>query len=136
MGIMGLSAVLLVTIFGGIINGPVLAAIFTIVGFSAFGKHLKNSAPVVIGVIVAALYLGLDLSSTGIIISILFSTTIAPIAGKHGPIIGFIAGVLHLAVVTNIGIVHGGINLYNNGFSGGLVAGFLIPIVDAFKKGD
>ena len=136
MGIMGLSAVLLVTLFNGVINGPVLAAIFTIVGFSAFGKHLKNCAPVVLGVIIAAVYLGLDLSSTGIIISILFSTTIAPIAGKHGPIIGVIAGILHLAVVTNIGIIHGGINLYNNGFSGGLVAGFLVPIIDAFKKGD
>jgi len=136
MGIMGLSAVLVVSLLGGVINGPVLAAIFTVVGFSAFGKHLKNSAPVVIGVIIAALYLGLDLSSTGILISILFSTTIAPIAGAYGPIIGILAGILHLAVVTNIGIIHGGINLYNNGFSGGLVAGFLVPIIDAFKKGE
>jgi len=136
MGIMGLCAVGIVTVLGGIVNGPVLAAIFTVVGFSAFGKHLKNTAPVVIGVILAAVYLGLDLSSTGILISILFSTTIAPIAGAYGPIIGILAGVLHLAVVTNIGIVHGGINLYNNGFSGGLVAGFLVPIIDAFKKGE
>lgn len=136
MGIMGMMAIILVTALGGIVNGPVLAAIFTLVGFSAFGKHLKNSTPVVIGVIIAALYLGMDLSSTGIIISILFSTTIAPIAGTYGPVVGIIAGILHLAVVTNIGIVHGGINLYNNGFSGGLVAGFLVPIVDAFKKGE
>lgn len=136
MGIMGLSSVLVVTLLGGVINGPVLAAIFTVVGFSAFGKHIENSAPVVIGVIIAALYLGLDLSSTGILISILFSTTIAPIAGAYGPVIGILAGILHLAVVTNIGIIHGGINLYNNGFSGGLVAGFLVPIIDAFKKGE
>ena len=25
-------------------------------------------------------------------------------------------------------------NLYNNGFAGGLVAGFLLPILDAFVK--
>ena len=136
MGVMGLCSVGLVTVLGGVVNGPVLAAIFTIVGFSAFGKHLKNAAPVVIGVILAATYLGLDLSSTGILISILFSTTIAPIAGAYGPIVGILAGILHLAVVTNIGIIHGGINLYNNGFSGGLVAGFLVPIIDAFKKGE
>ncbi|MBI9014214.1 MAG: DUF1576 domain-containing protein [Clostridiales bacterium] len=136
MGVMGLCSVGIVTVFGGVVNGPVLAAIFTVVGFSAFGKHLKNTAPVVIGVILAASYLGLDLSSTGILISILFSTTIAPIAGAYGPIVGILAGILHLAVVTNIGIVHGGINLYNNGFSGGLVAGFLVPIIDAFKKGE
>lgn len=136
MGIMGLSSVLLVIVLKGTINGPVMAAIFTIVGFSAFGKHPKNSFPVVSGVLIGALLLGLDVSSTGIIISILFSTTIAPIAGAYGPIIGFLAGLLHLALVTNIGVIHGGINLYNNGFSGGLVAGVLIPIIDAFKRGE
>lgn len=136
MGIMGLLTVGLVVALGATVNGPVLAAIFTIVGFSAFGKHIKNSVPVVLGVIIGAVYLGLDLSSTGIVISILFATTIAPIAGAYGPIIGVLAGILHLAVVTNIGMVHGGINLYNNGFSGGIVAGFLVPIFDAFKRGD
>lgn len=45
-----------------------------------------------------------------------------------------IAGALHIAIVMNIGVVHGGINLYNNGFSGGLVAGFLVPIIDAFRR--
>lgn len=136
MGAMGMMSVLLVTILHGTINGPVLAAIFTVVGFSAFGKHFKNSTPVILGVLIAAIYLKLDLSSTAVIISILFSTTIAPISGTYGPVVGVLAGVLHLAVVTNIGVVHGGINLYNNGFSGGLVAGFLVPIVDAFIKGD
>jgi hypothetical protein len=67
---------------------------------------------------------------------VLFSTTIAPIAGTYGPLIGILSGVLHMMIVTNIGVVHGGINLYNNGFSGGLVAAFLVPIVDALSKGD
>lgn len=136
MGIMGILSVLYVIIIGGVINGPIIAAIFTIVGFAAFGKHPKNSLPITIGVIIAALMMGYDLSSTGIIISVLFSTTIAPIAGTYGPIVGMFAGMLHMALVTNIGVIHGGINLYNNGFSGGLVAGFLVPIIDAFKKGE
>lgn len=136
MGIMGLFSIALVTGLGGTVNGPVMAAIFTIVGFSAFGKHPKNCIPVMSGVLIGALLLGIDVSSTGIIISILFSTTIGPIAGTYGPIWGFGAGLLHLALVTNIGIIHGGINLYNNGFSGGLVAGTLIPIIDAFKRGE
>ena len=80
--------------------------------------------------------MGYDLSTTGLIISVLFATTIAPIAGTYGALVGILAGMLHLAIVTNIGVLHGGINLYNNGFSGGLVAGFLVPIVDALKKGD
>lgn len=135
MGVMGLLGVVYVMLVGGVFNGPVLAAIFTVVGFSAFGKHPKNSFSVVLGVWIAAVFFGYDLQSTGMILAVLFSTTIAPIAGTYGPIAGVIAGMLHLALVTNIGGIHGGINLYNNGFSGGLVAGFFVPIIDAFKKG-
>lgn len=136
MGLMGLLSTAYVLLIGGVVNGPVIAALFTIVGFAAFGKHPKNCIPIMVGVIGAAVVMGYDLSSTGIIISVLFSTTIAPIAGTYGPILGIVAGMLHMALVTNIGVLHGGINLYNNGFSGGLVAGFLVPIIDAFKKGD
>ena len=35
---------------------------------------------------------------------------------------------MHLAVVQNVGLIHGGLNLYNNGFSAGIIAGFLLPI--------
>ena len=131
LGFISLSYVILV---GGVVNGPVLAGIFTVVGFGAFGKHIKNCLPVMIGVIATSLFLGNDLSNTGIIITVLFSTTLAPISGTYGPILGFIAGVLHMALVTNVGVIHGGINLYNNGFSGGLVAGVMVPVIDAFHK--
>ncbi len=134
MGMLGFVFTLLVIVLNGTLNGPVMAGLLTIVGFGAFGKHIKNCYPPVVGVIIMALILQLDLSSTGVLLAILFSTTMAPIAGKFGPILGIVSGVLHLAVVLNIGIVHGGVNLYNNGFSGGVVAGFLVPIIDAFKK--
>ncbi|MBM7560922.1 DUF1576 domain-containing protein [Fusibacter tunisiensis] len=136
MGIMGLLSLGFVLALGGIVNGPVIAGIMTIVGFGAFGKHPKNCFPIVLGVLLGGFFFGYDFSSTGFIISALFSTTIAPIAGQFGPVVGVIAGILHLTVVTNIGVVHGGINLYNNGFSGGMVAAFMLPIIDAFKRGD
>ena len=136
MGIMGMLSLGLVLVLGGVLNGPVLAGILTIVGFSAFGKHPKNAAPIVVGVIIAAVVFKADLSTTSVIIAVLFSTTIAPIAGTFGPFIGIIAGMLHFILVTKVGDIHGGMNLYNNGFSGGIVAGFLVPIVDAFKKGE
>ncbi len=134
MGVLGIVFTVLVTVIGGTLNGPVLAGIFTIVGFAAFGKHLKNCYPPVIGVILMALVLGLDLADTSTILAILFSTTMAPISGKFGMFWGMVAGVMHLVVVMNVGMVHGGVNLYNNGFSGGIVAGVLVPIIDAFKR--
>jgi hypothetical protein len=38
---------------------------------------------------------------------------------------------LHLTLVVNVGFLHGGVNLYNNGFAGGLIAALMIPILEA-----
>ena len=134
MALLGFAVLAYILIIGGVINGPSIAGIMTLVGFGAFGKHFKNCIPIVIGVILTALFFGYELSSTSIILAVMFSTTLAPIAGTFGPIIGIIAGIIHMILVANVGVIHGGINLYHNGFSGGLVAGILVPIIEAFKK--
>lgn len=134
VGLLGLFSTGYVLAVGGALNGPALAGIFTVAGFGAFGKHFKNILPVMAGVIIAALLFGYQLSSTAIVLSVLFSTTLAPIAGTYGPLTGIAAGICHMILVTNVGMIHGGINLYNNGFSGGIVAGVMIPVLDAFKK--
>lgn len=67
------------------------------------------------------------------ILALLFSTTLAPVAGKFGPVVGIIAGYLHSSVALNVGIVYGGMNLYNNGFAGGIVAIFLVPVVQSIS---
>lgn len=136
MGIMGLVSMLYIIILRGTFNGPIVGAIFTIVGFSAFGKHPKNTIPIMIGVLIAGIVSIFDIQSTTVIIAGLFGTTLAPLAGKYGFGVGILAGFLHLTVVMNVGIIHGGINLYNNGFSGGLVASILFPLLNSFKRGD
>lgn len=136
MGVLGLLSLSIAYLAGGIINGPIIAAIFTVSGFAAFGKHIKNCFPVALGVILSGLIFKSDFSSTSFIITVLFSTTLAPIAGGFGFFPGIIAGMLHFTLATNIGIIHGGLNLYNNGFAGGLVAGFLVPVLDSFKRGE
>lgn len=136
MGIMGLIGILYVIISGGTINGPIIGGLLTMVGFASFGKHPKNSIPILMGVFLGGLTKIWDSSSTTVIISGLFGTTLAPIAGEYGWLFGILAGFLNLSVVMNVGSLHGGINLYNNGFSGGIVASILVPIIDAFKKED
>lgn len=134
MGILCLIATIFVLFIGGDLNGPTIAGIFTITGFGCFGKHLKNTIPVVIGACIAALLNVNPINSPAIILSILFSTGLAPIAGKFGFKYGIIAGILHLNMVTNIGYLHGGLNLYNNGLAAGFVAMILIPLITTFKK--
>ncbi len=134
MGLLGLVSTGYIILVGGEINGPIIGGIFTIVGFGAFGKHTKNIIPILIGVYLSTFIFTWDPSSTGALLAALFGTTLAPIAGEFGYKSGILAGFLHMAMVMNVGYLHGGINLYNNGFAGGLVAAILVPILIAFKN--
>ena len=129
MGVMGLIACLFVYICGGVFNGPVVGGIFSVCGFAAFGKHPRNTIPVLAGVFIAGMFNIHDQSYTSSLLAGLFGTTLSPIAGEFGPIAGIAAGFLHMGMVFNVGIVYGGVNLYNNGFSGGFVAGIMVPII-------
>lgn len=134
MGVMGLISTTYVILIGGKFNGPVIGGILSVTAFGAFGKHPKNSIPILIGVYLTSTLNKYDISATSSILAGLFGTTLAPITGEFGFFSGIIAGFLHMALVFNIGAVHGGINLYNNGFSGGFVAAMLVPILKEFKK--
>ena len=54
------------------------------------------------------------------------SSTLAPISGEYGPFAGFVGGMIHLVLVQVVGTLHGGLDLYNNGFAGGLTAGLSV----------
>lgn len=129
MGVNGLFAALFVVLVGGPLNGPTIGGIFTIVGFSATGKHIRNIAPIMFGVLLASFTKEWTISSPSPLLALLFSTTLAPVAGEFGVIVGMLAGFLHSSVALNVGIVYGGMNLYNNGFAGGIVAMFMVPLI-------
>ena len=121
-------------LIGAPFNGPVLGSLFTIIGFSFFGKHPKNVLPVVLGVVAAIFVFGKDIYSPGPLLAILFGTALAPLAGEFGPIIGFIAGFLHLVIVDRTGVWHGGMDLYNNGFAAGLTATLIVSIIEWYRS--
>ncbi|MGB9867349.1 MAG: DUF1576 domain-containing protein [Bacillota bacterium] len=129
MGLVGLLGLAYVTLVRGELNGPTIGGILTMVGFGAFGKHVRNCLHVMLGVLVAALVSVWQPSHPGPLLAALFGTNLAPIAGMFGPLAGFLAGSMHLAVVMNIVDLHGGVNLYNNGFSGGIVATLLAAVL-------
>ncbi|NLB72147.1 MAG: DUF1576 domain-containing protein [Chloroflexi bacterium] len=130
MGVMGLLTLGFVLILQGPVNGPVAGAMMTVAGFGALGKHPRNCIPLMLGSTIAC-YFHRDLRTSEAIVPILFGTTLAPMAGKYGALVGMLAGYLHIAVVGNVLPLHGGLNLYNNGFSGGFVAAVLVPLIEA-----
>ncbi len=132
MGVNGIFTTCFLLIVGAPLNGASIGGILTIVGFSAAGKTLRNIFPVMTGIVVASLAGTWHITDPAAVLALCFCTTIAPIAGQFGILIGILAGFLHAAVVLNIGVVYSGMNLYNNGFAGGIIASFLVPILTSF----
>ena len=134
IGFNGSLGSLYVLIIGGDLNGPTVGGIFTIMGFSAFGKHPFNITPVMIGVALGAYGMHYTPDYPALQLAGLFGTTLAPIAGHFGWPFGILAGFIHSALVLQTGSPVAGLNLYNNGFSGGLIAIVLYPTITAIWK--
>ncbi len=133
MGLSGTVSLLYILSIGGDLNGPVLGAIFTIVGFAAFGKHPKNIVPIMLGVFLGSLAKPWSASDPSMQLIALFGTTLAPIAGRFGWHWGVLAGFIHSSAALSVGALHAGFNLYNNGFAAGLVASVLVPVIMAIR---
>ena len=86
------------------------------------------------GVLLGSLTNHVDPNSSSLQLAGLFGTTLAPFAGVFGWPFGVLAGLLHSSVVLQAGLPLEGMNLYNNGFSGGLVAIVLYPILTSLVK--
>lgn len=134
MGILCAFITSLVLILKIDLNGPIAGGIFTIVGFGAFGKHLRNIVPVLMGSVLSTIVNMWDPSAPMNSMAILFSTCLAPIAGHFGWGWGIAAGFLHVNIAVHIGYLNSGLNLYNNGYAAGFVALFLVPLILEFRK--
>ena len=132
-GILGMAGTAYLFLIKADINGPVIGGLLTVMGFATFGKHPRNSFPVAAGVIAATLVFGKSLTAPGPVLALLFATTLAPLAGEFGPFIGFAAGFVHLLIVERSAAWHGGLDLYNNGFAGGLTATLFVAIIQWIK---
>jgi hypothetical protein len=133
MGLSGGLATVYILAIGGDINGPVIGALLSVAGFGAFGKHPLNIAPIMIGVFLGSLAKPWGVADPSIQLAALFATNLAPIAGHFGWHWGVVAGFIHSSAALSVGSVHGGLNLYNNGFAAGIVASVLAPVILAVR---
>lgn len=134
MAIVGAFCTTYILLIGGDLSGPVVGGILTIFGFAAFGVHLKNFIPCLVGVYLATCLKTFVPIMPTMQLAAIFSAGIAPIAGQFGPIAGLFAGILHTSIVMCTGQMYSGLNLYNNGFSLGFVAIIMIPLLESFMK--
>lgn len=110
-------------------NGILFGSVFSILGFAAYGMHIRNVTPVLIGASISITIKCLIQGSLpnitdnmGEIVAFIFSTGLAPIAGKYGILYGLLGGFVHIIFTPVVARMHGGLVLYNNGFSTGFEA--------------
>jgi len=127
---MGILSLFIIYVFDFSMNGPLIAGLLTVVGFGTFGKHPLNSIPVIFGALLAVWLTDYTFESTGFVIAILFVTALAPVSGKYGPLVGILAGFIHVLITPFAYILQGGFDLYNNGFA----AGFAAMLVSSLSK--
>lgn len=132
MGVNGMIATTYILLIGGDLNGPTICGIITVIGFGAKGKHAKNITPVLIGVALGGLTKQWRPDDPAAQIAALFGTTLAPFSGTYGVFAGIAAGFLHSSVSSQAGLGYSGVNLYNNGFAGGIVSLVLYPVMMRF----
>ena len=124
-------------------TGPTVGALFAALTFAADGQHPRNVAPIVLGyvslsVLVCIVYTFLGetlpwmLSTQVYINGIAFATGLCPIAGRYGWKKGFFAGLIHAIICSSTASMHGGFVLYNGGFTSGLTALIMIPVLDSY----
>lgn len=117
----------------GDLTGPSIGGILTVVGFSGKGKHFRNIIPIYIGVVLGGMTKSWTIDQPALLFAALFGTALAPISGYYGFFWGIVASFINSSVALNSGQLHAGLNLYNTGFSVGIVAAVLVPLLEAFN---
>ena len=134
MGLFCAMATTLVLLWGVPLNGPTIGGVLTIVSVAAYGAHLRNTLPILIGALLANYLNRWDPTYPSNVLAILFSVGLVPMAGEFGIKWGLITGFIHVSLIMQIGFVNSGFNLYNNGYAAGFVVLFMIPVIVALGR--
>jgi MFS family permease len=135
MGIHGAFVTLYYIAAGAAFTGPTFGCVLCMLSLTASCASPRTVYPIMIGYILFSLLpASSPINAQGVLVGFCFATSLAPIVGIYGLMSGIIAGILHCAVVGNVSIIHGGFNLYNGGFTSGLVCLVLVPILENFFK--
>jgi hypothetical protein len=140
VSIVGFSTLLILLRLGVRPNGLNIMALWMSIGFAFFGKNLFNMIPLTFGVWLFAKYSKGDFSN--FYLSALLAATLSPAISEiaflgifsrpveilAGIILGFLVGFIFPAIAADSVKIHGGFNLYNMGFAGGLAATILATL--------
>ena len=141
VGFYGLYILLYYTVIGAEFNGVTFGVIFCMLSTCNSGSHPGNIWPITLGYSMASQLFQLIAPLTGgdftqylnaqpIIVGLCYANGLSPIADKYGWRYGFFAAMLHYCMVTTVPQLHGGMCLYNGGFTAALVCLLILPSLE------
>ena len=131
-GAFGLFATAYYVLTGAPMTGPTLGSIVCLLAIAPCGAHALNMLPIMLGYALAARFASFTLGTQAIVVGLCFAGALCPVSGRFGALAGVLAGALHACMVTSVVTFHCGLCLYNGGFTCGITALLLVPVLETF----
>ena len=141
VGLYGLYILLYYNIIGAEFNGVTFGVIFCMLSTCNSGSHPGNIWSITLGYSMASQLfqrfsplVGGDyvqyLHNQAIVVGLCYANGLSPISDKYGWFCGFLAAMAHFCMVTTVPQLHGGMCLYNGGFTAALVCLLMVPALE------
>ena len=141
VGLYGFFILVYYSVIGATFNGVTFGVMFCMLATCNAGSHPANVWPIPLGYgLISKLFqllapvTGGDfnqyLNSQAIIVGLCYANGLSPIADKYGWAYGMLAAMLHYCMVTTAPELHGGMCLYNGGFTAALVCLLMVPSLE------
>ena len=132
-------------LIGAEFNGVTFGVIFCMLCTCNAGSHPANVWPIMLGyAVISGLLHQLSpyahgnftqyLDAQPIIVGLCYANGLSLLSDKYGWFWGMVAAILHFCMVTTTPLLHGGMCLYNGGFTTGLVCLLLMPTLERIVK--
>ena len=130
---------------GAEFNGVTFGVIFCMLATCNSGSHPGNIFLITIGYGLASKLFQLlspmvggeftqYLHSQSIVVGLCYANGLSPISDEYGFAYGILAAMMHFCMVTTVPHLHGGMCLYNGGFTAALVCLLYIPCLERLVK--
>ncbi len=141
VGFQGFFILIYLNTIGAEFNGIVFGSIFCWLSTCNSGANPLNTLPVIWGYVFSAKIFSFLAPITGgeftqfihaqsLVVGICYATGLSPISSQYGWFYGVIVSAIHFCMVTTVPELHGGMCLYNGGFTAAMVCLLVIPMLE------
>ena len=138
VGVYGMFILAYFNLIGASFNGIIFGSVFCMLSTVNSGSNPINTIPIIMGYTLASRFFQAMTTVTGgeftqylhsqsIVVGLCYANGLSPISGEYGWWYGVIVSAMHYCMVTTVPQLHGGMCLYNGGFTAAMVCLVIVP---------